>query len=156
MSSSNCTTLVSSYLSKTVLMMTREGMETALFLNAVLFQVQSALVFTGALGGLLAAAAIAWLWSKYGHRVNLSRFLQVTAIFLLVFVLQLLVYGFHELTEANVLPYSEQLHWATEPYGPDGRYGQFLTYLLVLLPLGWLVITAQTRRASQERAPVVD
>ena len=81
---------------------------------------------------------MAWLWSRYGHRVNLARFFQVTAVFLLVFVVQLLIYGFHELTEANILPYSEPLHWATEPYGPDGRYGQYFTYLLVLLPLGWL------------------
>lgn len=139
----------------TVLMITREGMETVLFINAVLFQVQSAVVFTGAVAGLLAAATVAWLWSEYGHRVNLSRFFQVTAIFLSVFVVQLLVYGFHELTEARVLPYSEQLHWATEPYGPDGRYGQLLTYLLVLLPLGWLAATA-IRPAVHKRAPVAD
>jgi high-affinity iron transporter len=137
----------------TVLMITREGMETVLFLNAVLFQVQSVLVFTGAAGGVLAAAAVAWLWSMYGHRVDLSRFFQVTAIFLSVFVIQLFVYGFHELTEANVLPYSEELHWATEPYGPDGRYGQLLTYLLVLLPVGWLAVTALTRRAAHVGDP---
>lgn len=135
----------------TVLMITREGMETVLFLNAVLFQVQSAAVFTGALGGLLAAAAVAWLWSRYGHRVNLARFFQVTAIFLFLFVAQLLVYGFHELTEASVLPYSEALHAATEPYGPDGYYGRLLTYLLVLLPLGWLAATAFERRSATER-----
>jgi high-affinity iron transporter len=140
----------------TLLMITREGMETVLILNAVLFQVRSAVVFAGAAGGLLAAATVAWLWSKYGHRVNLSRFLQVTAVFLLVFVVQLLVYGFHELTEANVLPYSERLHWATEPYGPDGRYGQLLTYLLVLLPLAWLAATAWNRRAPREPAPIAD
>jgi high-affinity iron transporter len=134
----------------TVLMITREGMETVLFINAVLFQVQSALVFTGALGGLLLAGGVAWLWSKYGHRVNLPRFLQVTAVFLFVFVVQLLVYGFHELTEANILPFSEELHWATEPYGPDGRYGQLLTYLLVLLPLAWLAVSALTRRPARE------
>ena len=68
---------------------------------------------------------MAWLWSRYGHRVNLGVFFQVTAVFLLVFVVQLLIYGFHELTEANIFPYSEPLHWATEPYGPDGRYGQY-------------------------------
>ena len=75
------------------------------------------------------------LWSRYGHRVNLALFFQVTAIFLLVFVAQLLIYGFHELTEANLFPNSEALHWATEPYGPDGIYGQYLTYLLVAMPL---------------------
>ena len=37
-----------------------------------------------------------------------------------MFVVQLLIYGFHELTEANIFPDSEPLHWATEPYGPDG------------------------------------
>ena len=66
----------------------------------------------------------------------------MTAIFLLVFVVQLFIYGFHELTEANVLPYSEPLHWATEPYGPDGRYGKNFTYLLILLPLTWLAFAA--------------
>lgn len=138
----------------TVVMITREGMETVLFMNAVLFQVQSVSVFTGAVGGLLVAATVAWLWSKYGHRVNLSRFFQVTAIFLSVFVLQLLVYGFHELTEANVLPYSEQLHWATEPYGPDGRYGQLLTYFLVLLPLAWLAAVGVKARLADRRLPI--
>jgi high-affinity iron transporter len=124
----------------TVLMIAREGMETALLMNTLLFQVSDKSVLVGALGGTLAAACVAWLWSRYGRRVNLSRFFQVTAIFLFVFVLQLVLWGFHELTEANIgIPNSEALHWATEPYGPDGIYGQYLTYLLVILPLGWLV-----------------
>jgi high-affinity iron transporter len=53
-----------------------------------------------------------------------------------------LIYGFHELTEANILPYSEPLHMATEPYGPDGFYGRWLTYLLVLLPMAWLAFAS--------------
>ncbi len=86
-------------------------------------------------------------------------FFQVTAIFLLVFVGQLLIYGFHELTEANIFPNSEALHWATEPYGPDGVYGQYLTYMLVAVPLGWLLFALLTgtgqrpvRSATPERA----
>jgi high-affinity iron transporter len=126
----------------TLLMITREGMETAMLMNALLFQVKAMHIAGGALGGTLLAAFIAFLWSRYGHRVNLSRFFQVTAIFLLVFVVQLLIYGFHELAEAHVLPNSEALHWATEPYGPDGVYGQWLTYLLVILPLGWLAFSS--------------
>jgi high-affinity iron transporter len=75
-----------------------------------------------------------------------------------VFVGQLLIYGFHELTEANIFPYSEPLHWATEPYGPDGRYGRYLTYLLVLLPLGWLLVSTLMPRsaASNQRSVVSD
>lgn len=126
----------------TLLMITREGMETAMLMNALLFQVKAMNIAAGAAGGTVIAAFIAFLWSRYGHRVNLSRFFQVTAIFLLVFVVQLLIYGFHELAEAHVLPNSEALHWATEPYGPDGAYGQYLTYLLVALPLGWLAFSS--------------
>jgi high-affinity iron transporter len=126
----------------TLLMITREGMETAMLMNALLFQVRALNIVGGAVAGVLLAAFIAFLWSRYGHRVNLARFFQVTAIFLLVFVVQLLIYGFHELAEAHVLPNSEALHWATEPYGPDGAYGQYLTYLLVALPLGWLAFSS--------------
>ena len=135
----------------TLLMMTREGMETALLMGTLLFQpqVRSISVITGAVLGTCCAALVAWLWSRYGHRVNLGLFFQVTAIFLFVFVFQLLLYGFHELMEANILPYSEPLHWATEPYGPDGLYGKYLTYLLVMLPLAWLIVSAVVPRRTE-------
>jgi high-affinity iron transporter len=123
----------------TLLMITREGMETAMLMGTLLFQQTATNLITGAALGTVCAAIVAWLWSRYGHRVNLGLFFQVTAVFLGVFVVQLMIYGFHELTEANIFPYSEPLHWATEPYGPEGRYGQWLTYLLVLLPMAWLV-----------------
>jgi high-affinity iron transporter len=134
----------------TLLMITREGMETVLLMSTLLFQLKSTSVITGAVAGTVAAAIVAWLWSRYGYRVNLALFFQVTAVFLLVFVAQLLIYGFHELTEANILPYSEPLHWATEPYGPDGRYGKYLTYFLVLLPMGWLVIASLMGRRQRQ------
>lgn len=135
----------------TALMISREGMETALLMNALLFQVRSMQLVLGAAGGVLCAAAIAWLWSRYGHRVNLGLFFQVTAVFLFIFVVQLLIYGFHELTEAGVFANSEALHWATEPYGPDGRYGQYLTYMLVALPLGWLAFSSLRGQPSSTR-----
>lgn len=125
----------------TLFMITREGMETALLLGTLLLQQTPANIILGAIIGIVVAAFVAWLWSHYGHRVNLALFFQVTAVFLLIFVVQLLIYGFHELTEANIFPYSEPLHLATEPYGPDGRFGQYLSYLLVMLPLGWLIMS---------------
>lgn len=131
----------------TIFMITREGMETALLFNALVFQVKSTQLLIGAVLGCIAAALLALAWARWGHRLNLGIFLQVTAVFLLVFVVQLLIYGVHELTEANVLPYSETLHWATEPYGPDGAYGRLLSYLLVLLPAGWLAVAAFRGRA---------
>ncbi len=122
----------------TVLMITREGMETALLIGMLVVQTGINSVVIGATLGTCCAASIGWMWSRYGHRVNLALFFQVTAVFLFVFVVQLLVYGFHELTEARVVPHSEMLHNATEPYGPDGLYGKWLSYLLVLMPVAWL------------------
>jgi len=136
----------------TLLMITREGMETALLMNALLFQVRSMEIVAGAASGTIAAAFIAWLWTRYGHRVNLARFFQVTAVFLLVFVVQLVIYGFHELTEANIFPNSQPWHEATEPFGPDGIYGQYLTYSLVVLPLAWLAITNLFKREHAQRS----
>lgn len=131
----------------TVLMITREGMETALLMNALLFNMRSADLVTGAVAGTASAAFVAFLWSRYGHRVNLTRFFQVTALFLGVFVVQLIVYGFHELTEANIgIPNSDWWHWKTEPFGPDGVYGQYLTYALVALPMMWLGVSALFKR----------
>ncbi len=140
----------------TVLMITREGMETALMIGTLLFQVRSAEIVAGAIAGTVSAAAIAWLWSRYGHRVNLARFFQVTGIFLLVFVVQLLVYAFHELAESGVLPNSAALHDATEAYGPTGVYGQILSYMLVVLPMAWLAVTALLPRLSAPRPVVSD
>ena len=136
----------------TLLMITREGMETAMLMNALLFQVKALSIAGGAFGGTLVAAFIAFLWSRFGHRVNLARFFQVTAVFMLVFVVQLLIYGFHELAEAHVLPNSDALHWATEPYGPAGVYGHYLTYMLVALPLGWLAISSIFGKDQRQRS----
>jgi len=136
----------------TLLMITREGMETAMLMNALLFQVRAMNIIGGAIAGTVVAAFIAYLWSRYGYRVNLARFFQVTAVFLMIFVVQLFIYGFHELAEAHVLPNSEALHWATEPYGPDGAYGQYLTYLLVAMPLGWLAISSLFGKGPRSQA----
>jgi high-affinity iron transporter len=127
----------------TVLAITREGMEAALLLTSSFVQSDMQDFFAGALIGLLAAAGIAALWGRFGHRVNIARFLQVTAVFLLLFVVQLAIYAFHEFTEAGVLPLDNSYwHIATEPYGPEGVYGHWLSYGLVALPLAWLLIAS--------------
>jgi high-affinity iron transporter len=123
----------------TLLMVSREGIETSLLLMQLRDTVH---LMAGAVIGVLGAAAIAWLWLQYGRRVNLALFFQVTAIFLFVFVVQLLIQGTHEMAEQNFLPYSETIHAATEAWGPDSQFGHLLTYLLVILPLGWLTIKA--------------
>lgn len=136
----------------TVLAITREGMEAALLLASTYVQSDMRDFFAGMLAGLIAAAAIAGLWGRYGHRINLGRFLQVTAAFLLLFVLQLAIYAFHELTEAGVLPIdNEYWHVATEPYGPEGTYGHWLSYGLVAVPLLWLLVASVVPRLHSPR-----
>lgn len=134
----------------TVLMVTREGMETALLLMQLRDTMNLAL---GALAGVAGAAGFAWLWSRVGHRVNLALFFQVTAIFLVVFVAQLLTRGLHEMAEQNYLPWSEAIHTRTESWGPDSAFGHLLTYLLVILPIGWLSIKALFSKGPILRRP---
>jgi high-affinity iron transporter len=133
-----------------VFMITREGMETA-FITASLFrQTDTAHFVWGAVAGLALAGALAWAWSEYGHRVDLGLFFRVTSVFLLLFAVQLLVYSFHEATEANLLPIDNAYwHLATEPYGPEGEYGALLTYALVLIPAGWLALSAFKTRFAR-------
>ena len=123
-----------------LLMITREGMETALILNSLAFSTDRRDMFWGAVFGVAGAGLIAWAWSRYGHRVNLARFFQVTAIFLFIFSVQLVIYAAHEFFEAGAVPGMDNEHWhvVTEPYGPEGVYGHWLTYLMVLVPAVWL------------------
>ena len=122
------------------LMITREGMETAAVLTTLAMEKGSEALLIGAVLGVVGAALIAWAWARYGRRVNLAKFFQVTAIFLLLFSLQLVIYAFHELTEANAMPGVDNEFWhlATEPYGPEGYWGQMLTYAMVIVPVAYL------------------
>jgi high-affinity iron transporter len=138
----------------TVLMITREGMETAFLIDAVALRTGSAELLAGTLVGTALAALLAWVWSRYGHRVNLALFFQVTSIFLLLFALQLLLYSFHELAEAKVLPLdNEYWHEATEAYA-EGIYAQIYSLALVLIPAAWLAVAAiKSRTTRLEPAP---
>jgi high-affinity iron transporter len=134
----------------TLLMVTREGMESALLLIQV--RETSYLVLGGA-AGLVGAGALAWLWSRYAHRVNLALFFQATAIFLFVFVVQLTIAGLHETSEQGFLPYSTLVHDATESWGPESRFGHLLTYLLFILPVAWLLIARSFDRPVFQSKP---
>lgn len=119
----------------TFLMITREGMETAL----MLLQVRDPRLVSGALLGLVSAAALAWGWARFGHLINVKRFFQVTGIFLLLFMAQVAIYSFHELAEAGLLPNSDALHAATEKFSPDGLYGKWFSLVMVAVCGCWLL-----------------
>ncbi len=131
----------------TVFMISREGMETAL----LLIQLRGVHAATaGILFGLAAAGLMAVAWARFGNLIDLKLFFQVTALFLFLFVLQILIYSFHEFTEAGLLPNSEALHLATEPFSPQGIYGQWLGVLMLGICGLWLLGAWAGRRFSKK------
>jgi high-affinity iron transporter len=119
----------------TFLMITREGMETAL----MLLQVRDQQMITGAILGLSAAGVFAIGWARYAHLINIRRFFQVTGIFLLLFMVQVGIYSFHEFSEAGWLPNSDMLHAATEKFSPDGLYGKWFSLIMISVCAVWLL-----------------
>jgi high-affinity iron transporter len=138
----------------TILMITREGMETALLISTALFQLRSAAVFLGLALGLAAAIAIGFAWTRLGRGVDLKALLNILAAFLAIFVVQLLLYGVHELSEAGVFPASQTIHDATEILGPDGKIGHLLAYSLAVVPTVWLLLLWWRRRNGHVAAEV--
>ncbi len=138
-----------------LLMITREGMETALLIATAFFQLKSSAVLLGLGAGLVGAAAIGFLWTRLGRGVPLKTLLNVSAVFLAIFVVQLVLYGVHELSEAQLFPASQAIHDVTEILGPDGRIGQLLAYALAVIPTAWLLgIWWKRRKAAPEPASV--
>jgi high-affinity iron transporter len=137
----------------TVLMITREGMETALLIATALFQLKSSSVFGGLALGLVAAAVIGVAWTRLGRGVDLPALLNVSAVFLAIFLVQLLLYSVHEFSEAGLLPNSQAIHDATEILGPDGMIGHLLAYALAVIPTVWLAAAWWKRRHRPSPLP---
>jgi high-affinity iron transporter len=132
----------------TLLMITREGMEFAFVAASIAGQAGGEALLAGAFMGLVLAGLLAAGWARYGHRVNLGLFFQVTSIFLILFVLQLLFYAFHEFTEANALPIDNAYwHLATEEW-TEGTYANMISLALILVPLAWLGYVSFRKREN--------
>jgi high-affinity iron transporter len=119
----------------TILMITREGMETAV----MLIQVREAKFTLGVVLGAVAAATLSYAWVRFSNLINLRRFFQITGIFLLLFLVQVGVYSVHEFSEAGLFPNSEALHQATEVFSPMGLYGKWFSLLNVSICAIWLI-----------------
>lgn len=124
-----------------LLMVGREGVEAATMIASLSAGAATGHLALGGALGVICAGILAWAWTKYGRRVNLSLFFQVTAVFMVLFSIQLTIYAIHEFSEASALPFVNNAHWheMTEPFGPEGVYGIWLSYGLVLVPLAFLV-----------------
>src|SRR5437899_9623509 len=101
-----------------MVMITKEGMETVLMMS----QIHDPKIVTGIALGVIGATAISWAWVNFGHLINIRRFFQVTSIFLMLFMVQLGIYSFHELSEAGVCPNTEVVHDVAHPFLPTVHY----------------------------------
>lgn len=126
-----------------LLMITREGMEIVLFMSALTIENSAITLSIGAFFGVAAALTLGFLWIKYQNKINIGKFMQVTSIFLLLFCIQLFLYGIHELSEINALPFVDNypIHIATEAFAHDGFFAQLLSYGLIAGPILWLSIS---------------
>jgi high-affinity iron transporter len=128
----------------TVVMIAREGMETALLLGAISGKTDASQMLMGALMGIALTAFIGYLWATQSHKINLKAFMQVTGIFLFLFAVHLFLYGVYELTEVEGSAfYNEALHQAMKPYvSSKTLFGQLTIYGLLVVPCAWLMIAA--------------
>jgi high-affinity iron transporter len=136
----------------TALLVTREGLEAVFFLGVQVLAYRAsddragaALVVAGAGVGLILAGVAAWTWTRWSRRLDIGAVLRVTALFLGVFLIQLVVYGIHELAESGIIEGSQAFHDATEAFGPDGAVGHVISYSLLAAPLAYLALARRGR-----------
>ena len=130
----------------TFLMVFREGVETVLFLSAVSLSTQGLLAFLGAILGLALAVAFAVYFVRGSLRIDLGRFFTITGIALLIFIVQLLLNGYHELSEAEWLPANPT---TMAIVGPLVKNEFFFVAAVLALPLLILMIPGRGQEAPE-------
>lgn len=129
----------------TFLMVFREGIETVLFLSALSLTTSGLMAILGVLIGLAAAVAFGVLFVRGSLRIDLGRFFKITGIALGIFVVQLLINGYHELSEAGWLPATPE---TMATIGPLVQNQFFFIAAVVALPLLMLLIPGRSRDAA--------
>ena len=136
----------------TFVMVFREGVETVAFLSAMSLTSGSLLAFLGAGLGVLLAILFGVFFVRGTWRVDLRRFFAITGLALAVFVVQLLLNGYHELSEAGVVPASER---TMAVVGPLVRHDFFFLAAVLALPLFLLIVPGRPAAVDNE-APAGD
>jgi high-affinity iron transporter len=127
----------------TFLMVFREGIETVLFLSALSLSTGGLMAILGVLAGLALAVVFGVLFVRGSVRIDLGRFFKITGIALFIFVLQLLINGYHELSEAGWLPANET---TMATVGPLVKNEFFFVAAVLALPLLMLLIPGRGRQ----------
>ena len=99
--------------------------------------------------GVVSAVAICILSTTVLTRLSPDVFAAAGRWLAVVFVAQSVVFAVHLCAEAGMVPWSEAVHSATEPYGPEGAYGRGFSFLAAALPI--VGATASARRPEARR-----
>jgi hypothetical protein len=118
-----------------IVLAVRQTMEIAVSFNVAAIEVRSLEATVTISTAIVMALAAAWATALISRRLAQRTFAAAAAVFVGIFLAQTLLYAVHESAEAGLLPSSEVLHAATEPYGPDGTYGLYISQLLILGPV---------------------
>ena len=108
-----------------------------LFLSALSLTTSGLMASLGVGIGIAASVAFGVYFVRGSLRIDLGRFFKITGIALAIFVLQLLINGYHELSEAGWVPANET---TMATVGPLVRNEFFFIAAVLLLPLLMLMI----------------
>lgn len=127
----------------TFVMIFREGVETILFLSAVNLTTDALLGWLGGIIGLGLAITLGIAIFKGAVRIDLGRFFKITGIVLLVFAVQLVIGGLHELAEAGVIPFGPR---QMSLIGPIVKHDVLFILTIIALPLIMTLVPSQQQR----------
>ncbi|RMG53747.1 MAG: DUF2318 domain-containing protein [Acidobacteria bacterium] len=129
----------------TFLMVFREGVETVLLLSAINLTTEGLMSFFGALLGLGLAVGLAVALFRGTVHMDLGRFFKITGVVLIVFSLQLLIGGIHELAEAGLIPLGRR---EMALIGPVVKHDVLFILVILALPLIFTLIPSGQERAQ--------
>ena len=116
------------------ILIVRQAMEIGVTLWAVV-ELRARDPLVALLLGTASAIAAGAAWLAVAPRIDNAALLRATRIFAMMFTAQAAMYLLHESAESGLLPWSEPLHAATEPYGPDGVYGRYFSLAVFIVPI---------------------
>jgi high-affinity iron transporter len=131
------------------LMVFREGVETVVILSGVSLDSTELMSFLGTLMGVALAVVFGVMFVKGSVRVDLRKFFRVTTIILFFVAAQLIISGFHELSESGVIPSSKR---EMAIIGPIVRNDYFFS--ITMLALVVLMVLMEYRRRKPPSGPV--
>jgi hypothetical protein len=131
------------------LILVRQTMEIEVVLWAAFVELRSLDATVAVCGAVLVSALAALAWTLIARRLSVDAVREAGMAFAAVFLVQGIVYALHESAEARWLPWSEPIHAASEPYGPEGQYGQKVSFLLFAIPLLSIAVIPLRDRAAR-------